>query len=678
MALWYVKFLGICIALTLIPVNGLAIQWRDQEKSKDIVANEKPSHVTEGLDRNLIEFLTSHHYTGCSVGVAKEDGTVIYTQGYGRTDKGALLKPSSELPVSSISKLITAVGLMKLVEDGSLTLSDFVFGKGGILSSLEPFPSHKAADQRLFDVRIYHLLQHTSGIQSSVSELNEVKLRRGHKVLNISQEMGLTRSMTLQDAIRYSAGQPLLSIPGTRFAYSNLGYAILGKIIEMKSGVPYSQFIKQKVLDPLGMWKTRLQPLNQSTFQRDKGIVDISNSPLLKASLGWHSTVHDILRFMNGLHLGRILEPSSFQTLLNSPPPPVSEHQQNWYGMGVLASNDGSWWQNGDPHTNEVIMYHTGAKKRQETPDKLNWVVLLTGNQHRNLKNDFLRIFGAKQKWPSTSMSVKDCEEVNFTSKCNHIALLNTQVPVDHFKAFSNALLQENYHPTWIDVYHHDGNPEVSSIWHKALGSSKVYHLETEISGPSLRAKMEEFVAQKMFLNLVVPYLTGKQQKYIALFSNESTGYEHFGLETTEDIYEKSVELYSEQLNLTPTTKSVTFQSERKVVSFMFDKTNASSWRTYDAVPLQEMKSLTLEMARYGRTLTYASSYRHLGQIFFSTIFADTGSKGIHIELEVDQSSLKADVERMKGRHFIPTVLASYEKEGNKKFLILWTREHCT
>ncbi|XP_071820743.1 uncharacterized protein [Apostichopus japonicus] len=603
----------------------------------------------------------------------------MYGQGYGVTEEGVLLKSKSVLPASSISKLITAIGVMKLVEDGQLTLYDFVFGRGGILSDLEPFPSLETADQRLFDIRVIHLLQHTSGLQSHMSELNDIHLLRGHKVINISREMGLTSGLSLPDVIRYSAGQRLVFPPGSRFSHSNLGYSILGEVIARKSRSTYSQFIYQRVLEPLGMWQTTLMPdyefpLNKYNSQR----VDVSKSPFLQASLGWHTTVYDLLRLIDGLQGDLLVSSASRQTMMSPPPSPVSEHQDQWYGMGLHVGNDGSWWQTGDPHTNEVLIFQPGPRKGHKTDRKLRWAVLCTGNQHRNLKNDFSKMFASQQHWPNKFPAARDCEDVSFVDKCGRRVLINSRVPTEKFKSFSNALLRQSYRPKWISVYNNNGTTHVSSIWQEGSSATQLYLLETEISGNDLRKKIDELQMKKFALSSLEPYYKGRQIKYIAVFSKGGTGYQRYALETTEDIFERSKQFYTDDLSLIPTGKAVLMDGNRKIVSFVFDKVNVTSWRIYDKVPLEDMKSLVLEMARHGRTLSYTHSYSYHDDIYFSTIFSGGETHRMHLELGVDRSMLQDGTYNMKDRGFSPQVISSYTvEEGFVKFMILWTKDNC-
>lgn len=644
----------------------------------DIIVNENKFKETQKFDSAVIDFLSRHHYTGCTLGIAKGDGTVIYSQGYGATEEGVPLKSNSVLPASSISKLITAIAVMKLVEEGQLTPFDFVFGDGGVLEDLKPFPSFEIADERLFNIRIIHLLQHTSGIQSRMAEMNDIQLLRGHMVLNITREMGLTGQLYLRDVIRYSAGQPLLFSPGSRYSHSNLGYSILGEIIAKKSGLSYSEFVRQQILEPLGMWRTELvSDVESDPYKYKKERVDISGSLNLQPSLGWRTTVYDLLRLMNGLEKGVVLTSESRKEMMAPPLSPVSEHQSQWYGMGVHVGTDGSWWQTGDPLTNEVLIFQSGSNNRRHSSQGLRWVVLLPGNQHRNLKSDFAQLFGSHTDWPTEFPEDQDCEDISFHSQCGGRALINTEVSIEKFKAFSNVLLQRLFRPKWISVYNKTGAYYVSSLWQKMRTQAAVYQLEADKSGNDLQKRIDELRSKNLFLNFLEPYYQGHQLKFIAVFSSDGTGYQRYSLGTTDSIFNKSKQLYADDLSLTPTEKAVFMDGERRIVSFMFDRVNVTSWRIYDAVPVEDVKSLVMEMARHGKTLAYIHSYNYHGSVYFSTIFSDGSSHGMHLEVEVDQSVLQNGMYNMKGRGFTPKIMCSYILDNAVKFLILWTKDYC-
>jgi CubicO group peptidase (beta-lactamase class C family) len=133
--------------------------------------------------------------------------------------------------VRSVTKVVTAIGIMTLVEEGKLTLND----------PIEKYlPEFKTASRNTTDsITIHHLLTHTSGLPAA----------RPTEIENIT----ITRDRSLAEVVALLAKQEPEFAPGTQFRYTSGGFAILGRIIEVVSEKPYEQFVKERIFDPLGM-----------------------------------------------------------------------------------------------------------------------------------------------------------------------------------------------------------------------------------------------------------------------------------------------------------------------------------------------------------------------------------------------------------------------------------------
>jgi CubicO group peptidase (beta-lactamase class C family) len=150
--------------------------------------------------------------------------------------------------VASVSKLITAAGIMKLTEQGKLSLEDRVFGPDGILNE-PPFDFY--VDKKVEDIKVVHLLNHSGGWTNRWGDPMFIP----HAVAR-----GLNKELPVdaEDIIQFMLGKRLHFKPGTMSSYSNLGYAILGEVIEKASGEEYEKFIKTNILYPLGIFDMRL------------------------------------------------------------------------------------------------------------------------------------------------------------------------------------------------------------------------------------------------------------------------------------------------------------------------------------------------------------------------------------------------------------------------------------
>lgn len=154
------------------------------------------------------------------------------------------MKTDTIFQIMSMTKPVTAVGIMMLAEEGKLGLNDPVYKhlpefRGQWLIESRDGNKTRNLKRPSRPITIRDLLSHTSGMPSVPPE--------GCK--NLMSELNLT----LAQAVLLYSQQPLDFEPGTRWQYSNPGIATLGRIIEVVSGQPYEQFMEQRIFKPLGM-----------------------------------------------------------------------------------------------------------------------------------------------------------------------------------------------------------------------------------------------------------------------------------------------------------------------------------------------------------------------------------------------------------------------------------------
>lgn len=206
-----------------------------------------PSSPLPALDAMMTQFLRDHQVPGAAVAVAK-DGKVIYVKGFGLADvegKQPVLA-NSLFRIASISKPITAVAVMQLAE-GGLNLDEVVWKR------LHPaLADDEKRDRRLDRVTIRQLLHHTAGYDRGKSSDPMFRDRL------VADTFQAASPPTREQIIRDMIGQPLDFEPGSRYAYSNFGYCLLGRVIEDASGRPYENYVIDQVLKPAGITHMRL------------------------------------------------------------------------------------------------------------------------------------------------------------------------------------------------------------------------------------------------------------------------------------------------------------------------------------------------------------------------------------------------------------------------------------
>ena len=191
-----------------------------------------------GFDNQMKAFMQARGITAGQLAVTYK-GRLVLARGYS-TSTALTVNPTSLFRVASLTKSFTAAAIVKLVQDGKLSLSTPV---GNILG-ITP-PTGQTLDSRWSTITLWKLLQHLGGWDRDVSGDPLAK----NAV--ISRTLGVPMELQHADVIKYMAGQKLDFNPGTKVAYSNFGYLLAGRVIEKVSGLSYASYVQQKLLTPL-------------------------------------------------------------------------------------------------------------------------------------------------------------------------------------------------------------------------------------------------------------------------------------------------------------------------------------------------------------------------------------------------------------------------------------------
>jgi N-acyl-D-amino-acid deacylase len=212
------------------------------------------------FDALLLDYLKQNKSVpGASLAIAR-DGRVIYARGFGWADVETreAVQPDSPFRVASVSKTFTSAAIILLVQRGRLKLSDTAFP---LLDINVPLDKKSKVDARLNTITIHHLLSHTGGWERT-SAKNPFETWTGFDPMffpvEIAKSLGVPSPAGPGDIVRFMATRPLEFDPGTRYAYSNFGYCVLGRVIEKISGVTYGEFVRNELLQPLGIKDARL------------------------------------------------------------------------------------------------------------------------------------------------------------------------------------------------------------------------------------------------------------------------------------------------------------------------------------------------------------------------------------------------------------------------------------
>lgn len=172
---------------------------------------------------------------GASVAVIR-GGTIVYSRGFGsaQVEYGIPVEPTTIFHVASVSKQFTSMALLLLAEEGRVDLD------GDIRTYLDWVPELGAT------VTPRHLLSHTSGIRDQW----ELLYTAGWRLDDVITKADVRRLMTKQRELNFQ--------PGEEFLYSNMGYTLAAEIVEGVSGMPFQDFVSERIFRPLGMERTHV------------------------------------------------------------------------------------------------------------------------------------------------------------------------------------------------------------------------------------------------------------------------------------------------------------------------------------------------------------------------------------------------------------------------------------
>jgi CubicO group peptidase (beta-lactamase class C family) len=284
-------------------------------------AQEKlnPNDTYTKIDNYLINGVTNG-FSGAIL--VSEEGELLINKGYGLSNKdiNTINNPNTIFDIGSNTKQFTSAAILRLNEQNKLHTTD----------SISKYFSELPVDKQF--ITIHQLLTHSAGFSESL----------GRDFTEISQK----------DFFEKLFASKLLSVPGEKYSYSNTGYSILGRIIELASNQSYEAFLNEHLFTPAGMIQTGyLLPkwdIKQMSHGYNRNIIETESSITryqetgdvnwhLKGNGGVNSTQNDMLLWYKALKNNKILTPESFKKLTA---PYISSPKGTFsYGYGWVIRN---------------------------------------------------------------------------------------------------------------------------------------------------------------------------------------------------------------------------------------------------------------------------------------------------------------------------------------------------
>ena len=368
------------------------------------------------MDSVIERFLKRWEINGAQLVITRND-SLLYARGFGMADKerGIRMEPNMLMRFASVSKLITAVGIMKLQEMKKLKLNEKVFGEKGILR--DTVYNNSIKDKRYYDITVEQLLRHQAGFNNYAGD-----------------PVSSTRYIMMQNHLKTPPDHPtLLKIllkrhlgytPGEGKCYSNLGYMILSMIIEKKSGMKYENFIQKYVLRPAGCYDMHIAGTylkdrrpNETKYYMHQGSIPVyeyNNSgrlvekcygdtdlPHLSGAGAWCGSAAELSRFIasiDGLpHVKDILSKKSIEFMTCE----QADHQYS-IGWNYTPKSDKPWIRTGSlAGTSAIVLKY---------PDNQCWILITNTSTWKGhgFSNDTIAFFEKLRKKYMTNMPKKD------------------------------------------------------------------------------------------------------------------------------------------------------------------------------------------------------------------------------------------------------------------------------
>lgn len=355
---------GATATINNVPVNTTQSSVDFSGVVKVVVTSESGKNLTykilvkngrKDLDGLIYSFMTRYSIPGMSFAISRNE-QIVYASGVGLAvvESDTRTTPGHLFRLASVSKQFTTLCIMKLYEAGKLNITDKVFGQGGLL---EQEYSDVTISPMASRVTVQHLLQHTSGWKSNPDPMFTSSFS----------------GQSLDQRIKYVLTSPQVE-PGTEFSYFNMGFGMLGKIIEKLSGKKFEEYLKEVLLEAgisdIHVGKDRNgRRANEVVYYSQDGTNGYGNDmDVIAAAGGVIASTEQMLRLLfhvDGLPgVADIITPQTRNMMLT--PCPVynryalgwrmnhTYYPESWYHSGNLAGTATMWVMG--PGVNCVIL----------------------------------------------------------------------------------------------------------------------------------------------------------------------------------------------------------------------------------------------------------------------------------------------------------------------------------
>ena len=309
-----------------------------------------------------------------------KDQELLWTGAFGKSDlaENKLAETSTICSICSMTKTFTAVAIMKLVDEGKLNLDDSV-------KDILPFYEVRQKFREGGPVTVRSLLAHSSGLP----------MNTGHSYFS-GPDFAFPSQAEFRSVFKDMETENKV---GADVSYSNVGYALLGEIIEKISGIPYETYLINEVLGPLKMTSTYMgmktisadnrPAIGYTAINRDgtRERVNEFNTKTMKPAMGLWTTIHDLAKYaswqfrLRDASTAEILKPSTIRNMHNIQA--ISKDKNTTWGLGfevIKGSNGDDWVSHGGTCPGFVSLLQLNVTT------KMGYAIMINANRSSTFK----------------------------------------------------------------------------------------------------------------------------------------------------------------------------------------------------------------------------------------------------------------------------------------------------
>lgn len=275
-------------------------------------SGQEKDEILSKLDVYLKSANNAYRFNGAAL--VMHHNQVILNKGYGFSDMTAktVNTPETRFPLLSITKTITATLILKLQEEGKLTVQDKL---------IKYFPGYPNGSR----ITIHHLLTHSSGIYNYTGDVS------------IQDSAIVNHPISKEKVLGYFKDKPADFAPGKYYSYNNSGYFLLGLIIEKVTGKTYEQMVRETIFTPLGMTQSGFDFLGLPKEKKAQGY-EIWNqetaipykhydSTFAYSAGSTYSTTTDMIQYARAVATEQILKPQTWELAFK---PKIRDYGYGW------------------------------------------------------------------------------------------------------------------------------------------------------------------------------------------------------------------------------------------------------------------------------------------------------------------------------------------------------------